>query len=95
MAADALDKARDAVREKQSGEVEIGEFSTFRSDFTAIGGSVNLTARLESQAAAGEILVSAEAAAHAPDLMAGAATCALALEGIEHPVLAHVLNASR
>ena len=30
-----------------TGQVEIGEFSTFRSDFTAIGGAVNLAARLE------------------------------------------------
>jgi len=39
-----------------TGQVEIGEFSTARSDFTAIGGTVNLTARLEARAAAGEIL---------------------------------------
>ena len=32
-----------------SGQVEIGEFSTVRSDFTAIGGTVNLAARLKSQ----------------------------------------------
>ena len=66
----------------------IGEFSTFRSDFTAIGGTVNLTARLESQAAAGEILVSAEASAQTPELTAGTATRVLALKGIDHPVLA-------
>ena len=41
-----------------SGEIEIGEFTTGRSDFTAIGGVVNLAARLEAQASAGEILVS-------------------------------------
>lgn len=77
-----------------TGQVEIGEFSTFRSDFTAIGGAVNLTARLESQAAAGEILVSAEAASEATDLMAGTPTRMLSLKGIENPVLAHVLKAS-
>ncbi|WP_442581827.1 adenylate/guanylate cyclase domain-containing protein [Mesorhizobium sp. ASY16-5R] len=75
-----------------TGEVEIGEFSTFRSDFTAIGGAVNLTARLESQAAAGEILVSAEAAAQAPELVAGAAIRELSLKGINQPVPAHVLT---
>ena len=63
-----------------------------RSDFTAIGGTVNLTARLESQAAAGEILISAESAALAPDLMVGTPTRTLVLKGIEHPVLAHVLT---
>jgi len=77
-----------------TGQVEIGEFSTFRSDFTAIGGTVNLTARLESQAAAGEILVSAEAAAEAQELMASAATRQLVLKGIEHPVQAQVLSSA-
>ena len=46
-----------------TGEVEIGEFTTGRSDFTAIGGVVNLAARLEAQAAAGEISVSEETVA--------------------------------
>jgi adenylate cyclase len=77
-----------------TGQVEIGEFSTVRSDFTAIGGTVNLAARLESQAAAGEILVSAESAAQAPALAAGTLTRTLALKGIEHSVLAHVLIAN-
>ncbi|MEI5680109.1 MULTISPECIES: adenylate/guanylate cyclase domain-containing protein [unclassified Mesorhizobium] len=76
-----------------TGQVEIGEFSTLRSDFTAIGGVVNLTARLEAQAAAGEILVSPEAAVQAAGLLAGTATRALTLKGIALPVLAHVLNA--
>jgi adenylate cyclase len=76
-----------------TGQVEIGEFSTARSDFTAIGGTVNLTARLEAQAAAGEVLVSAESAAQAPSLAAGTPTRTLMLKGIEHPVLAHVLIA--
>jgi len=75
-----------------TGQVEIGEFSSVRSDFTAIGGTVNLTARLESKAAAGEILVSAEAAQQAGDLIAGATTRKLDLKGIEQAVVAHVLN---
>ena len=75
-----------------TGQVEIGEFSTAHSDFTAIGGTVNLTARLESQAAAGEILISAGSAALAPDLMVGTPTRTLVLKGIERPVLAHVLT---
>jgi adenylate cyclase len=76
-----------------TGQVEIGEFSTVRSDFTAIGGTVNLAARLESQAAAGEVLVSAETAALAPALTAGWATRTLVLKGIDQPVQAHVLSA--
>jgi len=76
-----------------TGQVEIGEFSTFRSDFTAIGGAVNLTSRLESQAGAGEIVVSTEAAEQARELMGGAVARHLTLKGIEQPVLAHVLRA--
>jgi adenylate cyclase len=76
-----------------TGTAEIGEFSSVHSDFTAIGGTVNLAARLEAQAAAGEILVSAESARQAPALAAAAPTRTLALKGIEHPVLAHVLSA--
>lgn len=77
-----------------SGQVEIGEFSTFRSDFTAIGGTVNLTARLQAEAAAGEILISEDVAAKVRDLAAAAPTRRLSLKGIEHPVLAHVLTAT-
>jgi adenylate cyclase len=74
-----------------TGDVQIGEFSSFRSDFTAIGGVVNLAARLESQAAAGEILVSAETAAEAPGLTAGTESRQLMLKGIEQQVQARVL----
>jgi adenylate cyclase len=77
-----------------TGPVEIGEFSTARSDYTAIGDTVNLAARLEAQAAIGEILVSIESAALAPGLTAGAATRTLRLKGIERPVLARVLIAA-
>ena len=75
-----------------TGDVEIGEFSTFRSDFTAIGGAVNLASRLESQAAAGEILVSPATAAETPDLVDGSEIRLLTLKGIEHPVPASVLT---
>ena len=76
-----------------TGQVEIGVFSAGRSDFTAIGGPVNLAARLESKAAAGEILVSAECAAHAKELTAGSSTRTLELKGIEGLTLAHVVSA--
>lgn len=75
-----------------TGDVEIGEFSSFRSDFTAIGGAVNLAARLESQAAIGEIVISPVTAARAPDLMTGSQTRSLQLKGIEQPVEANVLT---
>lgn len=75
-----------------SGAVEIGEFSNFRTDFTAIGGAVNLTARLEAKAASGEILISPSAAAAAANLVTGSTTRVLVLKGIEHPVTAQVLS---
>lgn len=75
-----------------TGQVEIGEFSTVRSDFTAIGSTVNLAARLEARAAPGEILISAASARLAPRLAAGTVTRTLALKGVEQPVLAHVLT---
>lgn len=74
-----------------SGEVEIGEFSSFRSDFTAIGGAVNLSSRLESQAAAGEIIISEDTATQAPGSVEGAARRSLSLKGIDRPVPVHVL----
>lgn len=74
-----------------TGEVEIGEFSTFRSDFTAIGGAVNLASRLESQAAAGEIVISVETAALAPASVSEAELRTLTLKGIDRPTPAHVL----
>ncbi|SEH73905.1 adenylate cyclase [Rhizobium tibeticum] len=77
-----------------SGEVEIGEFSSFRSDFTAIGGAVNLAARLESQARADEIIISPETAAQAAHLTAGAEARLLLLKGIQQPVQARVLMKS-
>jgi adenylate cyclase len=76
-----------------SGQVEIGEFSNFRSDFTAIGGTVNLTARLEGQAAAGEIMVSSETAARAPELVAKAEMREVSVKGIDAPVRTHVIRA--
>ena len=74
-----------------TGPVEIGEFSHGRSDFTAIGGVVNVAARLESSAKAGEILVSADAAAHVPQLVEGVEERSLQLKGIDEPVSARVL----
>ncbi len=77
-----------------TGPVEIGQFSTARSDFTAIGGTVNLAARLEGQAAPGEILLSPGAAAAAGRLAIGAPRRSVTLKGIDAPVEAHVLTAA-
>jgi adenylate cyclase len=77
-----------------TGTVEIGEFSTFRSDFTAIGSPVNMAARLESEAAAGEIVVSREVAADVTEHAGGATTRVAMLKGFEEPVTVHVLAAA-
>ena len=74
-----------------TGDVEIGEFSSFRSDFTAIGGAVNLAARLESQAGAGEIVMSPETSAKAAHLTSRAEDRVFLLKGIEQPVQARAL----
>ena len=74
-----------------TGPVEIGEFSKTRSDFTAIGGVVNLAARLEGSARPGEIILSAEAAAKVPSRLGGARARQLQLKGIAEPVEAYVL----
>lgn len=76
-----------------TGDVQIGEFSSFHSDFTAIGGVVNQAARLESQAQPGEIVVSADAARQAPALTVGSEVRMLSLKGFEQPVEARVLRA--
>ena len=76
-----------------TGDVQIGEFSSFHSDFTAIGGVVNQAARLESQAAPGEILISAETALQAPELVTESEMRMLSLKGIEQPVKARILRA--
>lgn len=75
-----------------TGKVEIDQFSTERSDFTVLGGTVNLAARLEAKVTAGEVLVSAECATLARDITNGAPTRTLELRGIELPVMAHVLT---
>jgi adenylate cyclase len=77
-----------------TGTVEIGEFSTFRSDFTAIGSPVNMAARLESEAAAGEIVISPEVAAEVSDHMREATTRVAMLKGFNEPVTIHVLAAA-
>ena len=69
-----------------SGPVEIGEFSVGHTDYTAIGSVVNLAARLESHAAAGEILVSVAVHDAARDLCADAPRRHLEVKGFDRPV---------
>lgn len=75
-----------------SGEVEIGNFSSDRSDFTAIGSAVNIAARLESSAAAGEILVSEATANLAPRLLQRAGERVVALKGVAEPMQVRIIE---
>lgn len=68
-----------------SGPVEIGEFSRSHSDFTAIGGVVNLASRLEGTASAGEIVLSQEVASRVREL-GDAGRRTVTLKGIERPM---------
>jgi len=69
-----------------SGEVAIGEFSGFATDFTAIGSVVNQAARLESSAAAGEILMTEEVYRHARDLCGAAEHRSISIKGFSDAV---------
>jgi adenylate cyclase len=75
-----------------SGAVEIGEFGKERSDFTAIGGGVNLAARLESSARAGEIILSPDAATRVPGKLGRAEQRLLDLKGVSEPVPVYILK---
>jgi adenylate cyclase len=63
-------------------------------DFTAVGDPVNTTARLASEARAGEILVSASAAAAASFDTAGLDSRTLTLRGRDEAVEAWVARAA-
>ena len=76
-----------------TGPVSIGEIGEVCRDFTAIGPAVNLAARLQTAASAGEVLLSADAyrsvSATYPDVVAEELT----VKGIDEKVTAHRLTA--
>jgi len=74
-----------------SGPAYVGSIGGTVTDFTALGDTVNVTARLASEAAAGEILVSAEAAEKA-ELDASLETRHLTLRGRTQPLDVRVLS---
>jgi class 3 adenylate cyclase len=65
-----------------------------RFDYTAIGGVVNLAARLCSEAAGGQILVDRRARAGMGDGFAVEPVAPLVLKGFDKPVPAFVLTGS-
>lgn len=74
-----------------SGPAYVGSVGGTVTDFTALGDTVNVTARLSSAAAAGEILVSDDAAAKA-GLDASLETRHLTLRGRAQPLDVRVLR---
>ena len=74
-----------------TGVAYVGTVGDTVTDFTALGDSVNVTARLASAAAAGEILVSA-ASADAADLEDALETRTLTLRGRTEPLDVRVLR---
>lgn len=66
--------------------------STDPKDYTAIGDAVNIAARLQGQAAAGEILVTDEVYRHVASAFPGAPQRRLELKGVRQPVTAYSLH---
>jgi adenylate cyclase len=67
------------------GELSFGEFGRSHRDLTAIGTVVNLAARAQSAAAAGEILVTQAVYERAQSELAGSRPQQRALKGFEEP----------
>lgn len=72
-----------------AGTAFVGNVGDAVVDFTALGDPVNVAARLQGQAAAGELVV---ARGVADDLLAGAPERSLSLRGREEPVDAFVVR---
>ncbi|MDX2471442.1 MAG: adenylate/guanylate cyclase domain-containing protein [SAR324 cluster bacterium] len=70
-----------------TGFCTVGNFgSETRMDYTAIGGYVNLTARLESKAEPGQVLISEETFALIKDVIACEKKEAISMKGFDKPV---------
>lgn len=76
-----------------TGEAALGVLgSSNPDDFTAIGEPVNVAARLQGLAAAGEILLTEEAYRQVASRFPNAARRVLELKGVSRPVTAYVLT---
>jgi adenylate cyclase len=71
------------------GELSFGEFGRSHRDLTAIGTVVNMAARAQSVAAAGEILLTDAVCARAPVESAGSRARQYHLKGFAEPVTLH------
>lgn len=73
-----------------TGLCTVGNFgSDDRMDYTIIGGSVNVAARLETACAAGEILISYETYAHVKDIILCEEHDRIPVKGTAHPVASY------
>lgn len=70
----------------QCGELSFGEFGRSHRDLTAIGTVVNIAARVQAAAAAGEILVTDAMRDRLGDLLPASTGQAYALKGFDSPV---------
>lgn len=75
-----------------TGRTFVGTVGDTVTDFTALGDPVNVTARLASEAAAGEILVTRAASDAAGAVTAGLEHRSLTLRGRQEPLDVHVLR---
>ena len=76
-----------------SGIAVVGDIGESCRDYTAVGPVVNLAARLQGAAQAGQVLVTDAVFASVADLVPRAQAQSLALKGLEQPVSAYSLNA--
>ena len=75
------------------GDAVVGNIGCeYRMDFTAIGDTVNTAARLESNAARGQILISKEVYEHVKDRVDAKEIGAISLKGKSQEVFVYQLN---
>jgi adenylate cyclase len=75
-----------------TGMASIGEIGTAYKDFTIIGPVVNMAARIQREAGAGEILASSDVYAQVASVFPSSESREHHLKGIEAPVILHPLS---
>ena len=74
-----------------TGIASFGEFGRIHKDFTAVGDTVNLAARLQAAARPGEVLASAATFGKLDGEQAGASERSFSLKGYAEPVTAYAM----